>query len=735
MRNIISFLLFFLINFTLSANLNLDSLKNLWNNTSLPDTSRLNAVNEIAKSYLNLDMPDSALCFAKFQYDFSVAISNKKQMANALNYQGNAYSKQSNFDKSLACSNKSIKIKQEIGDLKNLSSIYISIGNVYAGKGDNTKGLEYYKMALDISMDNNKVQAAVFNNMGSLSRRQGNYEQALIYYKRSLKLKKTIGDKKGIGNTLNNIGNIYFTRKNYEQAISYYQKSLTLQQELDIVNPAALCNIGNVYFEMGDYEKALTYCNKSLSQDIKMGNKSGIALLCIGKIYLAQGNHKDALNYFKRSVNINLQKGASPVAAESLICLGKVYLIKGDIKKAKANYTDAFEIAQEIGAFKELKEISEALYKIYKDLGDKNNALIMHETFVLANDSLAKMTAEQELYKFEIDKDYELKKQADSIKHLSELLIHQKDIIIKDEKLKSIYTFVSGLTLIGILAVAFVIFLINRFLHSNNQKRIIENQHFKLDESHKELTDSIKYAQQIQKAILTSDNYIANSLQECFILFKPKDVVSGDFYWVYKEEGFTFFTVADCTGHGVPGAFMSMLGISFLNEIIIEKGIKKTDEILNQLSGKIKSALNQKGVSGERRDGMDIAFCCLNTKTNELFFSGARNPLILIRNNEILEFKSDKRPVGYYLGKNIPFTSKKVKLQEGDVIHIYSDGFSDQFGGKSGKKYKSANFKKLLLSISDKSMNQQNQLLSKEFDSWKGDLEQIDDVCVMGVRI
>ena len=236
--------------------------------------------------------------------------------------------------------------------------------------------------------------------------------------------------------------------------------------------------------------------------------------------------------------------------------------------------------------------------------------------------------------------------------------------------------------------------------------------------------------------MMTSRVYLQDVLPESFILFRPKDVVSGDYYWVYKTPyDNIYFTVADCTGHGVPGAFMSMIGTSLLNENIIEKKVNNPGQVLDNMREKIIASLNDKNSARETRDGMDIALCKLNFEKLTVEYAGANNPLVHIRDGEINHIKANYQPVALTVGEKKPFTNHQIQLKKGDMLYIYSDGYADQFGGEKGKKFMVTKFRKLLASISSLSIEEQKQRLEDEFDSWRGEHDQIDDVCVMGVRI
>jgi len=331
-------------------------------------------------------------------------------------------------------------------------------------------------------------------------------------------------------------------------------------------------------------------------------------------------------------------------------------------------------------------------------------------------------------------------------KKQDEIAILEKESVIDHLKSRRQRVILIATGLIGILLLSLAIGLFNRmrFIRLTNQRMNTQNEL---------ITDSIRYAHRIQTAVLPSPALLDELMPEHFVLLKPKDIVSGDFYWVKEVQDHLVIVGADCTGHGVPGAFMSMLGITMLNDLIGDRCFNAPSEILEQLRLKVKETLAQDGDKDEQKDGMDLALAIFNKTTRELHFAGANNPLYVIRNKQLpvekdmelyastcnddyqlFELKGDKQPIGVHW-EETSFTSRSVKLREQDAFYIFSDGFVDQFGGENRKKYKSLNFKKLLLSIQKESMNKQKQTLEATFESWMGNYEQIDDVSVVGVRV
>ena len=277
--------------------------------------------------------------------------------------------------------------------------------------------------------------------------------------------------------------------------------------------------------------------------------------------------------------------------------------------------------------------------------------------------------------------------------------------------------------------------VLERTMEIEKQKEELLNSNEILTQKQDDIFNSLQYASRIQNALLPSQEFLQNYFSEIFIIYKPKDIVSGDFYWCKTIDNQIIVAVADCTGHGVPGAFMSLLGISYLNEITYNFSHLNANEILGKLRQRIKSSLNQYDNQRENKDGMDIALCIINQQNYKLQYSGANSPLYIFRNNELIEIKPDKMPIGVFVRDKENFTNNILDIQPKDTIYMFSDGFSDQFGGDNNRKFLSKNLKNTLTAISHQTLVKQEEILNQTFEKWKGDRPQLDDVLVAGFRI
>lgn len=250
-----------------------------------------------------------------------------------------------------------------------------------------------------------------------------------------------------------------------------------------------------------------------------------------------------------------------------------------------------------------------------------------------------------------------------------------------------------------------------------------------------QILDSIRYAERIQSAILPPEEILHKALSEHFILFKPRDIVSGDYYWTFQKNGKLLIAVADCTGHGVPGAFLSVMGISSLNEIMSRKENLSAAEILEDLRTYVVRSLHQTGDRYEARDGIEIALCIIDPKKGEMEFAGANRPLYVVRKTEVIQYRGNRMPIGIYEQKLAPFTNQSITLQKGDSVYLFSDGYVDQLGGPLRKTFRAIRLREVLTQIQDRSMKEQKEILLEKHHSWKRDVEQIDDILMMGFRL
>jgi serine phosphatase RsbU (regulator of sigma subunit) len=419
-----------------------------------------------------------------------------------------------------------------------------------------------------------------------------------------------------------------------------------------------------------------------------------------------------------------------------------LYIQKKDYEKGFQYADSSYLFAKQLSYPELIANAAQKLSIIHKCQGHYDLAYKFLNEMKVIQDSLSSVAAQKSIIKSQYQLEYnkkevELKAEQD-----------KKDAIRKSEKRQQqIVLILTVIALIIISVFGFIAF--KNFRKAKKANLIIENQKMEVElkneeithqkdiveEKQKEIIDSINYAKRIQQAVLTGVDVWSKISKENFILFKPKDIVSGDFYWAYNTpNNRSIFALADCTGHGVPGGFMSMLGNSFLNEIVVENKIFKADEILNKLRAKVINALEQKGGT-QQKDGMDISLCVWNKIDNTLEFAGANNPLWLLRGKELLEYKADKMPIGTYLEIEIPFSSINIQLEKGDIIFLSTDGYADQFGGPKGKKYKYKPLIESLIKNSNLSMEEQKTSLEISFIQWKSSHEQVDDVSLIGIKI
>jgi serine phosphatase RsbU (regulator of sigma subunit)/Tfp pilus assembly protein PilF len=614
--------------------------------------------------------------------------------------------------------------------------------------GNYIEGLKYGSEAIDLAdaLSNNTTQSIVqtakkhktkiYNSIGLIYSDQGNYPEALKNYFSSLKISEEIGDKSGIASSYNNIGNIYNNQANYAEALKNQLAGLKIRDKIGDKKGIAVSynNLGLIYYELNNYTEALKNHNASLKIKLSLDNKKGVANSYnnIGGVYEALNNYPEALTNYFASLKIKVAIGDKRGIATSYNNIGNIYTKQKKYKEADQYLFKAKKLLLEIGAKKILKETYFALSTLDSAKGDSKGAYENFKEFILYRDSLDNEDSRKKTVQSQMTFDFEKKEAVEKAEHKSEM---EKQNAIAEEKNRKqnivIWSVVIGL----LLVVVFAAFVVRSLRMTRKQKNIIEEHKGVIEQKHKEITDSINYAERIQRSLLASKDLLDSNLKDYFVFFQPKDVVSGDFFWADKFSNGCFALVtADSTGHGVPGSIMSILNISCLKETIKEGFVEPAD-ILNNTRTKIIEILKKDGSAEGGKDGMDCSFISFDFKNHKLTYAAAYNPVWIVRDKNILEFPSNKMPVGKHDKDHISFTQQEIILQQGDVVYTTTDGMPDQFGGPQGKKFMNKQLKGLLISIAELPMQEQKEKIATALNSWKGDLEQVDDICVIGVRV
>ncbi|HAS44260.1 MAG TPA: hypothetical protein DCS93_27525 [Microscillaceae bacterium] len=659
-------------------------------------------------------------------------IGYKKGTANAYNGLGSNELMQSKYAEAQKFLLKSLQLNKELGDSQGLVSNYGNLGLVFQNQGDYMKALAFQQKAIDASpIPEEHIYA--YANMGWVYLALGNYTKALEVLQKALKICKQFNDRSNMADCYENIGIIYYYQGYYAKALEFQKKSLKVGQQIG--NPSnvmiAYQNIGNIYTYTRDYAQAETYQRKALAIAQRISSKPYIStsFLNLGKLEILRKNFPKAKELFKKALAIQQEIGAKDLSAEAYINLGIAYNALKNTPSAITYLEKGVKIASKTGNVRSVRDGAQYLSQIYAANGAYQKAYHNNALFKQMSDSL--LNIEGIINITHLEDQYLSKKREDSLRfeQAKEKAILQKDI--HQRKITQTAT-LTGLVLSMLLL--FTLFQFYRNKQKSNEQ--LRNAHEIIQLTHQHTVESITYAKRIQQAVLPLEARVSQCLPNHFVLNRPRDVVSGDFYWFESFETYQVVVVADCTGHGVPGAFMTLLGSAAINDIVVNKGVRMPHEILNQLEQALANLLHSD--STDVHDGMDVVVCAIDRKRQLLHFSGAKNPLIIIQNDELKSIKGDRRSINaaYFEGNShAPFQLHTVDISEPTTIYMYSDGYQDQFGGPKGKKFMRKQLHETLAYASKLPVNQQQQLLENTLDQWMDGKEQIDDILVMGIQL
>ncbi|CAN5226822.1 hypothetical protein BH09BAC5_BH09BAC5_01320 [soil metagenome] len=665
------------------------------------DTAKFRLCNQFSSSLSSSDNK-SSIAFANMAIALAEKRNDKKGKAEGLNNLGYALYYSGESDSAISIYNIAIHLAREANDSSNVSLAMNRLGFIYREKGETAQSLVYYNQSLASNIgEKNKSEAAnSYLNIGVIYNDLGNYTDALRYEEKGLKLFTETGDQSRIANSLARIGNTYLDSKDTVKSIEYYGRSLEMFTKINNLRGIAVClnNIANIYNYKNDIPKAIEYYERALAIREKIGDRNGVALICnnLGALMVGEKEYEKAIGYFERALDIS----------------------------TSLDYRD------------QIKSNNFGLSNAYEGLGDDKKALSYYKNYYAINDSLFNENNAKQINELNTKFDTERK-----LKDIASLT--------KENELQTRRNIFMGVAILLLLLLVIVVFR-NVILSKRanvllqQQKTEISSQKKIVEEQHRDILDSINYAKRIQGAVLPTKVEIHALFPRSFVFFRPRDIVSGDFWWIGKHGNVKIIAVADCTGHGVPGAFMSLIGNTALNEIVKEKHITDPGEILFSLANNIVSALKQDSKESENstlplsmqnvKDGMDISLCAIDEVSGIVKFAGANNPLYYVQQGEMKEIKGDRQPVGVFDGDLKPFTVHTIPMKDLSAIYLFSDGYADQFGGPQGKKMKYSKLKEILFQSVSQTPAEQEKFLAENFDNWKDKLDQVDDVLVAGIK-
>ena len=591
-------------------------------------------------------------------------------------------------------------------------------------------GQEFLEMA---RKSRNKAKEAIaLENLARIFFNIGNYSRTLEYFFEVLSIAEEQGDRFNQSVTLNNIGIVYSENGQLEKALEYYDRSLIIKEALGSQQAVAntLSNIGLIHDELGNYDAGFNAFTKAYNIDKKRQNIRGmfVSLNNLGQNFLKRGMYDSALVYFNRSQDLGAGIDNDYDKAHLLNNTAAAYLGKGESVNAEKYYQQAAGIGNRINARLRLKESYLGLSRVYDAMGDYGKSLEFYKNYELLKDSIFNQENLRKIH--EIEADYKIRKKE------SEINLTKKESEIQGLRQSQTrliaYLLISCLFLFGTLI--FVLYKRNQFKIKANKDLELKNN--EILSKNIDMMDSISYAKSIQESLLPDPEIMSSFFTQSFIYYKARDVINGDFFWLSDEEDFLIFAVVDCTGHGVPGALITVMGNSLLNQVVNEKRVLYPSEILTELNYRVLNTLNQENYKVNNNEGMDIAIGRFDKGSMKLSFAGAKRPLYYFRNNHLNIIKGDQHSVGgTYYPRDRDYKEHEIYLDKNDSFYVFSDGYTDQFGGENNKKLLPGRFKDLLYEIQGEHMDKQREILDRKFRYWKGENDQTDDILVMGVLI
>ncbi|CAN5898960.1 hypothetical protein BH11BAC7_BH11BAC7_24680 [soil metagenome] len=731
LKRIIFSLLIFIPAF-LSGQGKADSLRALLK-TQVPDTNHVSTLYAYA-NLISSSNPQEAIKLA----DEGLVLSEKLDYKRGLSYmmipKGDGLRLLGKTGEAITCYEEGIKRATEIKYYRGRAVMSNRLANLLRGQGKNTEALAHFREAVvfDSIAKMYNLQSEAYRSMGEIYTSLGEHGLAMENFLHALRVAEDGKEDVQVGYAYLSMGNSQQYQKDYDKAIENFKKSLAAMEKAknSYGISGAYLSIANIYFYKSDYENAIV--NYKIAKDLMIQLKQDAYVARInsdiGNVLLQQKNYEEALDYYQSAVEVFLNSNDTDALAAAYGNMGAAYRELKNYSASETYYLKALQIARKGRLNNWLQDSYAGIAVLYADMGKYKEAYLYKDS-ASTLDSIIVGQEHARLSK-EMEARFENRKKETEITQLNIVNAEQTEI---DKKQKQIILAVSfGLGIV--LLLAFFLISANTAKRKVNQRLEVQNK--LIAEKNKDITDSITYALRIQKSVMPDERILQKAVSEYFIFNKPRDIVSGDFFWLAQKDNRTYIAVADCTGHGVPGALVSVVGINILNKIIELPGTPSPAAVLELLHRMMINALNKDAEARESKDGMDIALLCIDRNSNKAVFAGAGRPLYFTDKNGLNYFKGDRYSIaGEKKEDDAPFNEQEINLTGPINFYMSSDGYVDQFGENTGKKFLSKRFRELLESISHLPMKEQQERIEKQFASWKGQLEQVDDVMVMGIRV
>jgi serine phosphatase RsbU (regulator of sigma subunit) len=712
-----------------------DSLKKVLATQVAQDTSRANTLIRLCRAHLFETNDMKQLEYYSDQLlPLSIQLKFKKGIGYAYLYKGILCKIRSDYPQSLIHHAHALNIFEPLHEKNGIAMCYINMGLTEDKLGNYAKAIQYARAAAKIRKEIGDIRgtAGALNNIAISYGNMGDYKQSMTNYFKSLELRESIHDKLGMSISYLNIGDSYSLQGKNEEAERFLLKALPLKIEVGDKEGEAYvyANLASIATSRKNYKEALVMHLKALKLREEMNDRQNVNQThnFIAINYLDQKKYEEALVYFLKSKRSSKELGDKVDWIEANTGAGRCFEHRKNYQEALSNYEEALELAKEINYLPGLRGVLNNLSALHEKLGNYKQALIYQREFTQVKDSMLNEASFKQVA--ELNTRYETDKKE------KEILLLTKDQLLKDKTLKQQRLVRIGL-IIGLglfLVLSFLLF--NRYRYKQKANLVLKKQKNEITEKNIQITDSIDYAKTIQEAILPDAEKLNSYFNEYFILYKPKAIVSGDFYWIGKKNNKIICAVADCTGHGVPGAFMSLLGHNILENVVQRESSVDPGAILTTLNQEIVARFSKGKEQQTVKHGMDIGIISIDQSKQQLEYAGARNSLYLVREGNLTEIKADKMSTGIVNANHqaVTYTNNTHAIQKGEMIYLFSDGFPDQKGGPERKKFYYAPFKELLTSISHLSMEEQQLKLDQMISDWMADAEQVDDILIMGIR-